>query len=343
MKDRVAILGAGSLGTVMGAVVSKNGGDFVLIDANKAHVDSLNKNGATVTGYLEMSNIPLKAITPEQMEGIYDIVILLTKQTSNEKALNALLPYLDKNSVVCTLQNGIPEESVAKIVGEERTIGGAVGWGAGWIKPGMAQLYTKPEHMRIEIGSLDGQISEKVKRVEEFLKFAGDVEINTNLKGIRWSKLLMNSALSGMSAALGCTFGDIIDDDKAVSCAAHICDELIRTSKKKGIKMEIIIPGKDFYELQFDTKKEREHAIAFLREVYEVHRPQKASMMQDMEKGIPSEISYINGIVCENGDIFSIDTPFNDIVVKIVKDFENKLEPFPTMSNLDKFTIPELP
>ena len=342
MNDRVAILGAGSLGTIMGAVVAQKGGDFVLIDTNREHVDSLNKNGATVTGFLEMENVPVKAITPEQMDGIYDIVIVLTKQTANKKALTNLLPYLSENSVVCTLQNGIPEESVAEIVGKERTVGGTVGWGGGWLKPGVAQLYTKPEHMRIEIGSLDGQITDKVKRVEAFLKLAGDVEINTNLSGIRWSKLLMNSALSGMSAALGCTFGDIIDDDKAVACAAHVADELIRVSRKKDIKMEIIIPGKDFYELQFDDKKGRDHAIAFLREVYDVHRPQKASMMQDMEKGLPCEIDYINGIVCTNGGAFGIDTPMNDNIVKIVKAFEAKELPFPTMKNLDMFTVPEL-
>ena len=342
MKERVAILGAGSLGTIMGAVISQKGEEFVLIDANKEHVDSLNKDGATVTGYLEMNNVPVKAITPDQMDGIYDIVILLTKQTSNEKALNALLPHLGENSVVCTLQNGIPEDAVAAIVGPERTIGGTVGWGGGWLKPGVAQLYTKPEHMRIEIGSLDGEITENVKRVEAFLKLGGEVEVNTNLKGIRWSKLLMNSALSGMSAALGCTFGDVIDDDKGVVCAAYIADELIRTAEKKGVELEVIIPGKDFNELKFDDKAGLDHAIAFLREVYDVHRPQKASMMQDMEKGIPSEIGHINGIVCQYGDEEGIDTPFNDMVVKIVKDFEAKLEPFPTMANLDKFTLPEL-
>ena len=341
-NTRIAILGAGSLGTIMGAVVSKNGGECVLIDANKEHVDTLNEKGASVTGYLDLKNIPVKAITPDQMEGIYDVVIVLLKQTANKAALTNLLKYLGEDSVVCTLQNGIPEEMVAEIVGEHRTIGGTVGWGAGWAGPGVAQLYTKPEHMRIEIGSIDGQITDGVKKVEEFLKFAGDVDVNTNLIGIRWAKLLMNSALSGMSAALGCTFGDVIDDDMAVACAAHVADELIRVAKAKGVKMEVIVPDHDFLELEFNDKKGRDHAIAFLREMYEVHRPQKASMMQDMEKGLPCEIDYINGIVCQNGEAFGLETPFNDIIVKTVKAFEAKEIPFPTMENLKYFSVPEL-
>jgi 2-dehydropantoate 2-reductase len=339
---RTAILGAGSLGTIMGAVVSKNGGDVVLVDSYKAHVDALNEKGATVTGYLDLKNIPVKAITPDQMEGIYDVVIVLLKQTANAVALRNLLPFINEDSVVCTLQNGIPEEAVAEIVGADRTVGGTVGWGAGWVAPGVSQLYTKPEHMRIEIGSLDGTITEKVKRVEAFLKLAGDVEINTNLLGIRWSKLLMNSALSGMSAALGCTFGEIIDDEKAVRCAAHVADELLRVAELKGIALEVIIPGKDFNELKFDDEAGRDHAVEFLRDVYSVHRPQKASMMQDMEKGRPCEIDFINGIVSENGDRYGLETPFNDLIVKIVKEFEAGVIPFPTMKNLERFSVPEL-
>jgi len=339
---RVAILGAGSLGTVMGAVVSKNGGDCVLIDANKAHVDMLNEKGATVTGYMDLPNQPVKAITPDQMEGIYDVVIVLLKQTANQVALRHLLPYIDENSVVCTLQNGIPEESVAEIVGKERTIGGSVRWGAGWQAPGVAELYTDPKFMRVEIGSMDGEITEKVKRVEAFLKTAGDVEVNTNLTGVRWAKLLMNAALSGMSAATGSTFGDVIDDEKAVTLAAHVANELIAVSRAKGVGLEIIVPGRNFYDLEFKDKAGRDASIAWLRDFYSTDRPQKASMLQDMEKGIPCEIDYINGVVSKNGDIYGVDTPVCDTIVKTVHAFEKGEIPFPTMATLDMFEVPEI-
>ena len=342
MSERVAILGAGSLGTIMGAIVSSKGGDWTLIDANKAHVEELNKNGATITGYMDMKNVPVKAITPDEMSGTYDLVFVLTKQTVNQKALSHLVNYLHADSVVCTLQNGIPEESVAAIVGRERTCGGAVGWGAGWLAPGVSQLYTKPEAMIFEIGNLDNVVNDKLKKVEANLELVSKVVINTNLTGFRWSKLLMNAALSGMSAALGCTFGDVIDDDKAVACAAHVADELIKVSRKMGITLEVIVPGRDFYDLEFNDKAGRDRAIAFLRDMYTVHRPQKASMMQDMEKGIPCEIGYINGVVCDSGDSVGLDTPFNDVIVDIIKSFERKELAFPTMAYLDKFTVPEL-
>lgn len=335
--ERVAILGAGSLGTIMAAVAARKGGECVLIDTNVAHVEALNRDGATVTGFLDMKNVPVKAITPDQMSGVYSLVIVLIKQLANRVALSNLLGYLDDNSVVCTLQNGVPEESVAAIVGRERTCGGAVGWGATWVGPGVSQLNTKPEFMIIEMGNLDNVVDEKLKRAEAFLRLAGGVTINTNLVGFRWAKLLMNSALSGMSAATGGTFGDVIDNDKAVACAAHVANELMTVAAAQGIEIENIIPGKDFAKLKFEDKAGRDAAIAFLREVYEVHRPSKASMLQDMEKNIPCEIDYINGVVCESGDKLGIDTPFNDTIVAIVKEYEAKKGALPTMSNVDRF------
>ena len=71
---RCAIYGAGSLGTVLGAYITKNGGDIVLVNRNQAHVQVLNEKGAHLPGTVEMT-VPVKAITPDQMEGKYDIFL----------------------------------------------------------------------------------------------------------------------------------------------------------------------------------------------------------------------------------------------------------------------------
>ena len=337
----IGILGAGSLGTIMGAIVSQNGGSCVLIDANQEHVDALNTNGATITGLLDL-NAPVRAITPDQMSKPFDIVIVLLKQTANKAALTKMLPFLKADSIVCCLQNGVPEEAVAEIIGMERTLGGSVSWGGAWISPGVAQLTSEPSHMRIEIGSPDGGKEEQLAKVAAFLKLAGEVEINPNLMGVKWAKLLNNCALSGMSAALGVTFGEIIDDDKGAACAVHIANELLLIAAAKGIRLEVIVPGFDYYDFGFSDQAGRDRAIAILRRLYEPHRAQTASMMNDMKRGIPCEIDFINGIVCDNGKKIGINTPFNQQVVDIVKRFEAKEIPFPTMANLELFTVPEL-
>lgn len=339
---RAAILGAGSLGTCMGAFINTNGGDVELIDANREHVDTLNRHGATVIGNVDLKNVPVKAVTPDQMEGIYDLVIVLLKQTANVKALPGLLPHLDEDSIVCTLQNGIPEENVANIIGRERTISGVMGWGAQWEAPGVSRYTTGPEVMYIELGDMEGEMGLKVRKAADYLKMQGEVRINPNLTGIRWSKLVTNCALSGMSAVLGCTCGEVLDDDMAAACGVHVGQEVVRVATAMGIELPILVKGYDFYDLDFKNDAGRKRAVEWLRGYCNAQRGAKASMLQDMEKGIHCEIDFINGEACKYGSRNGIGTPFNDTLVRIIKEFEAGNAAFPTKANLNRFTIPNL-
>lgn len=132
---KACIYGAGSLGTILGAYITKNGGEIDLINRNKAHVEALKKNGAKITGTVQMT-VPVKAMTPDEMSEKYDLIILLTKQLFNKEVLQGLLPFMNDDCLVCTMQNGIPELSVAEVVGEERTLGCTVSWGATLLGPG---------------------------------------------------------------------------------------------------------------------------------------------------------------------------------------------------------------
>ena len=340
---RTAIIGIGSIGTILGALIFKNKPadmDVTLVDANEAHVAALREKGATVVGKLDLRGIPVKVITPAELDGIYDIVILMTKQTYNPSVFQQLMPHLGPDSVVCTLQNGIPEESVAEFVGPARTVGGTTGWGATWKGPGVSELTSDPERMIFEIGESDGSLTPRLEAIAEVIRQACVCNIITNLTGIRWSKLLMNSTMSGLSAALGCTYGDILDDDKAVLCAAHLTNELIAVADARNIHLESLVEGYDFYDLRFSGPEERKAAVAWLRKFYIPDRPLKASMLQDMEKGIPSEIRQINGVVCDWGKKLGVPTPMNDTIVRIVTGFENKTRPFPTMDDLKEFQLP---
>ena len=83
-------MGCGSLGTILGAYLNQAGLDVMMVDAWKEHVDVLNREGATVTGGVQM-NVPVKACTPDQMDGIYDLIIYMAKQTFNEIAIPQML------------------------------------------------------------------------------------------------------------------------------------------------------------------------------------------------------------------------------------------------------------
>ena len=332
---RVAIMGVGSLGTIFGAYISKAGKEIDLIDVNKEHVDALNKRGATVIGKV-LFNVPVTALTPDQMEGIYDLVFYMTKQTYNETALKQLLPHLGRDSVVCTLQNGLPEPAVAEIVGKERTIGCTVGWGATWIGAGVSELTSDTAHMEFDVGSIDGPVTDKVKLAQEYLQLMCPVNILTNLMGIRWSKLLANSTFSGMSTVLGCTFGDVMDDPRALRCVQYIANEVIHVAQANGVNMELFA-GFDLVKLlKFENKEERDRTAEHYPKIFGPHRALKASMLQDLEKGRKCEIDAINGVVCDFGRKVGIPTPANDKVVEIVKGIESGKYKY-TFSNVEMF------
>ncbi len=337
---RLAVLGAGSMGTVAGALMTKSGYDVTLVDVNKAHVDAMNESGATITGKMDLT-VPVTAITPDQMEGTYDIVFYLVKQTSNEQALTALLPHLHNESIVCTLQNGIPEEAVAHYVGRERVMGCAVGWGAEWLGPGVSELTSDTAKMTFDLGELDGSVKERTKEVAGVMESVCPVVITENLTGTRWTKLIVNATMSGMSVSLGCTYGDILDNEKALTCVAHIGNEALNVAGRLGITTEPL-QGIDVGIIAFKTKDELKSKLPLFDLVFRPHALLKASMLQDIEKGQKTEINAINGVICERGRETGIPTPVNDRVVELVKGMEEGRYSA-VFENLEMFKLPPVP
>lgn len=321
---KVAVLGAGAMGTILGAYLTKGGCDTVLIDNYQAHVDALNEKGASVIGYEEFT-VPVKAITPEQMEGTYDIVFLFTKQTANDQILPVLLPHLNGDSVVCTLQNGVPEPYVAKHVGAERTVGGAVVYSATFMGPGQSKLtqdIRTQTHLFV-IGEMDGKITDRIQKVAQVLELMGPVHITSTLMSSRWQKLIYNACVSGMSAALNTTFGGVVSDNKSRACATYIGNELLRCCAAEGYTMEPLIKDYSPELLAIRDEEEYKKAQLLFWDIYQISMDSKASMLQDLEHGRKTEVSMINGYVCEVGRKHGIPTPFNDTVVEIVTKIEN--------------------
>lgn len=322
---RTAIVGIGSLGTIIGALIAKGGKPIDLFDSYKDNVDALNSSGATVTGAIDL-NVPVSAYTPDEMTGQYDLVFLLTKQTNNGAVLPQLLPHLGRDSVVCTLQNGIPEDSVASIVGRDRTIGGAVGFGATWLRPGVSSLtssYAAVEKFAFEIGEIDGVVRPRLGAAKEYLECVGRTEIRDNLMGIRFTKVLMNATFSGMSAALGCTFGDVLDNPKAMTCLAFVANECIAVAHARGVRL-VEMQGEDLEFFKLNSAADIPSKMPLYRKIWSQHARLRASMLQDLEKGRDCEINYINGVICEYGSECGVATPFNDKIVELVTEAQNR-------------------
>ena len=332
---RTAIYGAGSLGTVLGAFIEKNGGHIDLINRNKAHIEALQKNGARITGTVNFTQ-KVSAYTPSEMSGTYDIIFLMTKQQYNAEVLNFLKDYVAADGVVVTMQNGIPEMLVSEIMGEERTIGCAVAWGATMMDGGVVELTSSPDSLTVSMGTMSGRKSNHFDEVKALLELMGPVEVDDNFIGTRWSKLLVNAAFSGMSACLGCTFGEVAKDKRSRRIVQALIKECIDVCAASGIRIEPI-QGKDVVKL-LDYHNSIKKAISFFLIPIAIrkHALLKASMLQDLEKGKLTEVDSINGVVGAAGRKAGVPTPMGDKVVEIVHRIEQG-ELRPEMKNIDLF------
>lgn len=320
---KACIYGAGSLGTVLGAYISKAGVDIDLITRNKDHVDAMNENGAHIIGTVDMV-VPVHALTPDMVTEKYDLVILMTKQLANKEILEGFKPHMTDDCIVCTMQNGLPELSVSEIVGEDRTMGCTVAWGATLHGHGVSELTSETDSLSFGLGRMNGQKDDKLMEVKALLENMCPVEIEDNFMGVRWSKLLINSAFSGMSAVMGGTFGDAAERRDSRVCCQNIIKECIDVANAAGIKIEPV-QGKDIVKLLYYKGNGIKKKISnFLIPIcIKKHRLLKASMLQDLEKGRKCEIDAINGVVCAYGDKYGVETPYNDKVCEIVHGIED--------------------
>lgn len=318
---RVAIYGAGSLGTILGAFISKAGAKIELINRNKAHVEALQTKGAQVVGTMEFTQ-PVVAYTPAEMSGVYDIIFLMTKQQHNPEVVAMLRPFLAEDGVLVTFQNGLPEVQIAEALGENRVLGCTVAWGATLQSPGVCELTSAPDALSFSLGSISAERNKHFDKVKEFLELMGSVDVEENFLGTRWSKLLINAAFSGMSAVLGCTFGEAAGPKDSRRIVQALIKECIDVCQAGGIRIEPV-QGKDIVKLlNYTNPLKRAFSFFIIPIAIRKHAKLKASMLQDLEKGKLTEVDAINGAVSATGRKVGCPTPMNDRVVEIIHRIE---------------------
>lgn len=322
---RIAIYGCGAMGTVIGAFLARAGLSVEMVDADEVVVERVNRNGLELIGYENFVH-PARAILPYHVEGCYDLVLLLTKQTDDQEVLRSVAHHLNTASTVLTLQNGYPEPALCARFGAERVVGGITNWGADHVSPGVSRV-TQPLARTMplfELGLPPGGSRERLLRAAQVLECMGVTDITRDLSGIRWTNLLWNTGMSGMSAVLGASFGAVLDSGKAMRQVGRIGAEVGRVCAAAGCRFQKL-PG--FY-LDFDRMVRKGDAetervlIDLIRDTYADLRIARASMLQDLECGRRTEVDFLNGFICQTGRRCGIPTPLNDKVVEIVHDIE---------------------
>jgi len=317
---KILIIGAGAIGGVTAGILSRAGYSVTLVCKYPELAEKINNEGLKISGYKGDFYRKLPAVPViKDLEGKFDFVLIATKATDMPDAAKQVLPFLKEDSLVVSMQNGICEDELAAIVGENRTIGCVVGWGATMLQPGELEMTSSGEFV---IGTLDGKQPRMLSDLKTTLNEVVPVRISKNIYGDLYAKLITNSCITTLGAVSGQLLGELLKQRKVRNIFIEIIREAIKVSKAMQLKVEPY--GKlDFYNFvktegfMADIKR---HAIIYF--IGLKYKRLKSSSLQSLERGKKTEIDYFNGYISRKALEFEIETPVNSALTRMVKEIE---------------------
>jgi 2-dehydropantoate 2-reductase len=233
--DPVLIWGAGAIGGTIGAHLVQAGHHVVFVDRAREHVEVMRHGGLTITGPLADFNVAVEAMTPDAVEGRSRLVLLCVKAQDTPAAARALTPHLASNGVVISVQNGLNELTIAEIVGEPRTLGCFVNFGADYVNPGEIHYGGRGA---VVVGEIDSTVTPRVEALHRLLlEFDDRAVLTRNIWGYLWSKLAYGALLFA-TALTNASIADCLASKAHQGLFLKLAREVLAVAEAKGIKPE---------------------------------------------------------------------------------------------------------
>ncbi len=325
---KIVIIGAGAVGGVLAAHLTDLNYQVELICKRREIVDAIENNGLRVDGIKgNLITYPDTFLDISQMSDQPDVVFIATKAQDVVDVARAIRPFLQDDTMVVSLQNGMCEQQIANIVGEERTIGCVVGWGATMLGPGRMEVTSDGSFI---IGELSGEITHRMFVLRGLLEKIFHTEISSNIQGSLFSKLIVNSCINTLGAITGLRLGELLNMRIARTIFLRIFTEAVEVADRMGIRLETIAGRLNPYLLALnENDKRRPVSFSLIRKHLFImgigfkYRRIKSSSLQSLERGRKTEIDYLNGYIVERAKVYNVSVPVNARLVEIVKQIEN--------------------
>ena len=321
-RPRILLMGCGGVGGVMAAALFEGGHDVVAVTHNPGITDAINSRGFEVrgSGAARMARGRASTAIPADA-GLFDFVFLVTQPPQITEAIEAAGPLLRDDGAVVCFQNGLCEQHVARLVGEERVIGAIVAWGSSMAAPG---VYDRTSDGGFVLGRMDGRHDDRFARLRPLLEPIGPVTVTNNLTGARWSKLAINCAISSLGTIGGRRLGELIRYRFVRRLALEIMTEVVVVARRAGVELEKVAGTIDLAWVALTPEDVgpgspsllAKHAL--LLAVGAKFRRLRSSMLIAIERGREPAVDYLNGEVVRRAEGWSIPVPLNRRVQQLI-------------------------
>lgn len=304
---KIVIVGPGAIGSLFSAFLAKSGAELWLLDKDKERAHKINQQGIIIEGISGNWQAAVKVTVEINEIGSADLIIICVKSYDTKEAILKVKPLIGEDTLVLTLQNGLGNiEIISEVIGQDKVIGGVTNQGATLLDVGHIRHAGKGETV---IGRIDGKISAQLRSIREvFNKVGLETRISRDIKGLLWSKLIINVGINALTAITRLNNGRLIEFGGTRKILNAAVMEAVKIAKRKRIKLIYDDP------------------LAKVEAVCEATSLNISSMLQDVLKKKRTEIDFINGVIVRQGQELGIPTPVNSVLTDLVKTIESTYE-----------------
>ena len=295
---KVAVMGAGAVGCYFGGMLARAGNEVTFI-ARPQHVEAIARDGLRMETKTFHEYVRAKAVSEPSGVSEADVVLFCVKSMDTESAGRQLRQYLRPDALVLCLQNGVDNADRLRGVLPDHEVAAAVVY--------VATEMAGPGHLKHHgRGELVIEPSFASEYVAQALVAAGvPTEISSNVRGALWLKLILNCAYNAVSAIAQRPYGENVQSEGIWDVMRDVVDECLAVAKADGIHMPA-------------------DAHVANRQLVETMPSQYSSTAQDLARGKPTEIDFLNGYIVRRGEALGVPTPANRVLWALVKLLESK-------------------
>ena len=300
---KICIVGCGAVGSIFGAHLAQlDGVEVFAYDVSKDHVRSINERGLRISGAADFT-VKMKASTDPSDLPQCDYGIVATKSTHTAQAIAQAAVVFGPESAVCSVQNGVGnEELIAQHI--RYVIRGTTFPAGHLIEPGHVSFDIRGDTW---IGPFE-PTGTPMNKVEELAGLMSKSGLNTlalqDARGAQWTKLIFNASTNPVGALTLLHHRAAAEFGPTGKLFDALIDEGVSVARALGI------------ELHGDPR-------ALVKKGASAPGKHKASMLQDVEAGRPTETDFMNGAIAEWGDKTGVPTPLNKAVWALIKGLEH--------------------